>query len=239
MVDSKDNVKDQVALQSDKVDFNSLDLMKQFQKIVNDAVKVATEQQPNVLDFSLDCPLSAVEKALSAPAEKESPLTPREAANVAEFQARWKESMKSAGLADGPLQPLFEELGQQLASGKIDAAKLQELMKKGCFTDEDVEKVSKALRALNKDLRDMYGLEMRFGFKGSNDQVTIKEITVSEAMVVRGPRNSVTVSNSEDPKYSVEIVGGFAGPIEHETSAKKAMSALRDHIVQGRRDLKR
>lgn len=174
------------------------------------------------------------------PAEKMERIGAKlEAANIAEFQTRWMESMKNLGLEKGPLGPVLTALGDQLAAGKLDVAKLQQLMKGVSISEEDLAKVSRTLRALNENLQEMYGFTVNVSFNGKGDKVGVGSLTVEQAGGNHNFNTSVRIEQTGDAKAKSEFIAGYAGPIVTELTAGQGMTRLRNQIAGGRQDGKR
>lgn len=159
-----------------------------------------------------------------------------EAKNAAEFKESWNQSLKDLGLEKTPVGPLMKEIGEQLASGKLDAEKLQKLMKGVSFSEEELRSVKRLLRAFNDDLVEDCGIYLNLSFVGNKGNISVGSITVSEAGGAHQFNTSMTVTNEGVKSFRSEFIAGHAGPIVGKPSEAKAVDTLRGHFINGRRN---
>lgn len=159
-----------------------------------------------------------------------------EAKNAAEFKESWNQSLKDLGLEKSPVGPLMKEIGEQLASGKLDAEKLQKLMKDVKFSEEELRSVKRLLRAFNDDLVEEYGIYLNLNFVGNKGNIGVGSITVAEAGGAHQFNTSMTITNEGEKSFQSKFTAGHAGPIVGELTEAKAVNNLRNHFINGRRN---
>lgn len=160
-----------------------------------------------------------------------------EAKNIAAFKESWHQSVKDLGLDKTAVGPLMNEIGEQLAAGKLDVEKLQKLMKGVSLPEEDLRKVSRLIRAFNEDLSEEYGLYLNLSFKGGKDGVTVDSISVAEAGGAHQFNTSIKIASTGETTFQSKFTAGYAGPIVGELSKEQAMTKLRAHVVNGTRNI--
>jgi hypothetical protein len=164
-----------------------------------------------------------------APAPKPEAPAPRDVElmqklrNLEEFKVRWNESLGT--LDKTPFGPVMRELGQQLASGKLNVEAIQKLLKQVKISEEDLPAMAKLLASFNQNMQEMYGFGVSFGFAGKGN-----EITLTGVQVETGGANST--------KLSIGLTGdakgtqaGIAGTTETD-----AMKRYQELIRGGRQD---
>lgn len=159
-----------------------------------------------------------------------------EAKSAAEFKESWNQSLADLGLEKSPVGPLMKEIGEQLASGKLDADKLQTLMKDVKFSEEELRGVKRLLRAFNDDLVEEYGIYLNLNFVGNKGNISVGSITVAEAGGAHQFNTSMTITKEGEKSFQSKFTAGHAGPIVGELTEAKAVNNLRAHFINGRRN---
>lgn len=155
-----------------------------------------------------------------------------ETTNVEEFKARWTEA--SAGLAKTPMKPLIAELGNQLASGKLNPEALQKALAGTKISEDEFSAMSRQLKLFREDLKELYGLDLQPTYSGKGDQISLECITLCEANGAFAQNAMIKIDKAEKLSATVEFDRGFNGPITSDVSVDAAMKKIHSHVKTGR-----
>ncbi len=157
--------------------------------------------------------------------------------NIDEFKVRWNESARKYNLDSGPFGPVIKELGEQLASGKLNAEKIQSLLKSICYPNDELDNFAKQLHAFAADLHEMYGVKPIFEFSGRQGQGAVKSISIAEYKHNGfAPNASIKIAEAGQPQAIIEQ-RGFAGPSITIQTVDQVMNKFNGFIRSGRQDL--
>jgi hypothetical protein len=147
------------------------------------------------------------------------------------FKKTVAESADSLGLSKGPLGPVIKELGEQLASGKIDSEKIQKLMKDAKFPAEDYRAMRTLLQRFSDDLADEYGIDVQFKFEGKGDKMQVSGISVQDNKGAHQFNMSLNFYK-EGPADAQEVfTEGHTGPIVKELTTEKALQRFKEKMI--------